>query len=148
MTITFEKDADVIVYAFEKIIAFAREHQYLFVANCVWRIAVVLGLEPGLICFIDNLESRKAIIDYREISEVPRDIARRVSPQELISDYIPDPLRRTRKGRINPLPRSKRSLKNARKDKRREEASISRNSINTRNLKEIRNKIIQNLSKE
>jgi hypothetical protein len=148
MTITFENDADVIVYAFEKIIACARERQYVFVANCVWWIAGVLGLDSGLICFIDNLESRKAIIDHRAISEVHRDMARGVSPQELISDYIPDLLKRTRKGRINLLPQSKKSLKKARKDKRREEADISRNLINTKKLMEIRAQIIQNLSNE
>jgi hypothetical protein len=33
MTITCENKPDVIVYAFEKIIFFARENQYLFVGN-------------------------------------------------------------------------------------------------------------------
>jgi hypothetical protein len=128
MTITFENDNDVIIYSFEKIIAFARNHQYLFVANCVWWIAGVLGLESGLTTYIDNLESRKAIVRNRVISETPRDIARGVSPENLTPNYIPDPLRRTRKGRINPLPQSKKSLKRARRNKRREEEKSAKHS--------------------
>jgi hypothetical protein len=79
MTITFENDSDVIVYALEKIVSFARENQYLFVANCVWWIAGIIGLDSGLTNFIDNLESRKRIDQPREISTTPRDIARSVS---------------------------------------------------------------------
>jgi hypothetical protein len=75
MTITFEKDADVIVYALEKIISFARENQYLFVANCTWWIAGKIGLDSGLTIYIDNLETRKRIGQNR-ISTTPRDIAR------------------------------------------------------------------------
>jgi hypothetical protein len=115
MTITFENDSDVIVYALEKIVAFARENQYLFVANCVWWISGVIGLDKGLINHSDNLEARKTVIQERAISAIPRDIARGVSPERQSSDYISDPLRRTRKGRINPTPQSKRQLKRARK---------------------------------
>jgi hypothetical protein len=115
MTLTFENDNDVIVFALEKIISFARENQYLFVANCIWWIAGVIGLEAGLINHIDNLESRRHIFKPREISSTPRDIARGVSPEESNDNYISDPLRRTRKGRINPTPNSKRQLKKARR---------------------------------
>jgi hypothetical protein len=55
MTITFESDSDVIVYTFEKIIAFARREHYLFVANCVWWQAGITGLDNGLTIYIDNL---------------------------------------------------------------------------------------------
>jgi hypothetical protein len=79
MTKTFASDADIIVYALEKIISFAREKQYLFVANCVWWIAGVIGLESGLITFIDNLESRKQAYHPQRVSTTPRDIARSVS---------------------------------------------------------------------
>jgi hypothetical protein len=138
LTITFENDSDVIVYALEKIISFARRNQYLFVANCVWWIAGVIGLDNGLIIFIDNLESRKKITTIRAISIVPRDIARGVSSRKQSSDYIPDPLMRTRKGRINPLPQSKKTLKKARKEKRRDEAQKSRSSIGAGKLEAIR----------
>jgi hypothetical protein len=59
MTITFETDSDVIVYALEKIVSFAKENQYLFVANCAWWIAGIIGLDSGLTTFIDNLEIRR-----------------------------------------------------------------------------------------
>jgi hypothetical protein len=58
MTITFENDNDVIVYALERIIAYARRSRQIFVAQCVWLIAPVIGLEEGLIIYIDNLQGR------------------------------------------------------------------------------------------
>jgi hypothetical protein len=79
MTITFESDSDIIVYALEKIISFARENQYLFVANCAWWLAGVIGLDSGLIIFIDCLETRKQAYQPREVSTTPRDIARSIS---------------------------------------------------------------------
>jgi len=76
MTITFESDSDVIVYALEKIISFARSNQLFFVASCVWWIASQVGLDSGLKTFIDNLEIRKRTNQTREVSTKPRDIAR------------------------------------------------------------------------
>jgi predicted DNA-binding helix-hairpin-helix protein len=58
MTITFENDNDVIVYALEKVIAYARRTQQIFVAQCVWWLASIIGLNQGLINYIDNLQSR------------------------------------------------------------------------------------------
>jgi hypothetical protein len=58
MTITFENYHDVIVYALEKIISHTRRTQQIFVAQCVWRLASIIGLEQGLIIHIDNLNSR------------------------------------------------------------------------------------------
>jgi hypothetical protein len=83
------------------------------VANCAWWIAGMIGL--------DSSKLGKEI-NYREVSEIPRDIAREVSPEDKPAEYIPDPLRRTRKGRINPLPQTKTQLKKARKAKRSQEA--------------------------
>jgi hypothetical protein len=114
MTITFETESEVIIYALGKIITFARETQYLFVANCVWWIAGVLELDPELRVFIDNSEIRNSISQTRIISTTPRDIARAVPIEDTSPDYKPDPLRKTRKGRVNPLPQSKKQLKKAR----------------------------------
>jgi len=104
MTITFENDSDVIVYALEKIVAFSRENQYLFVANCAWWIPGVIGLDEDLARYIDNLTLRGART-VREISMTPRDLTRNISveleKQSLASSfnkYDCDPLRRTRKG--------------------------------------------------
>jgi len=78
MTIGFENDSEVIVYALEKVIAFAQEHQYFFVANCAWWIASIIGLDNHLTRYIDRivLEQSKSCL---EISPEPRDIARDVS---------------------------------------------------------------------
>jgi hypothetical protein len=79
MTITFENDSDVIVYALEKIISFARKTNHLFVANCVWWIAGLIGLDSGLINYIDNLGERKrvqSILSERRISSTPKDLTR------------------------------------------------------------------------
>jgi len=58
MVITFENENDVVVYALEKIICYARKHQYIFVAQSVWWIACVIGLTDGLVIHIDNLRAR------------------------------------------------------------------------------------------
>jgi hypothetical protein len=58
MTITFENNNDVIVYALEKVIAYARRIQQIFAAQCVWWLASVIGLKQRLIVHIDNLRTR------------------------------------------------------------------------------------------
>jgi len=58
MTITFENDNDVIVYALEKIICYARDNRYIFIAQSVWWISSVIGLSEGLATHIDNLRVR------------------------------------------------------------------------------------------
>jgi hypothetical protein len=123
MTITFENDSDVIVYPLKKIISFARKNQYLFVANCAWFLAAITGLDEGLVIHIDNLVNRNKINNRREVSVSPRDIAREVSPDIPSSNYIADPLTRTRSGRIAPLPQTKSQRKKANKLKRLQEAA-------------------------
>jgi hypothetical protein len=91
MTITFESDSDVIIYVLEKIISFARENTYLLVANCIWWIAAVIGLDTWLITYIDNLEARKRISNYRPVSETPQHIARSVAQEKEPSDHTLDP---------------------------------------------------------
>jgi len=78
MTITFENDNDVIVYALEKVISYARNTQQIFVAQCVWWLASIIGLEQGLTSFIDNLQSRRKVV---VIPEEPEAVVRKtVSP--------------------------------------------------------------------
>jgi len=60
MSITFDNDNDLIVYALEKIISYARQYQYIFIAQSVWWLASIIGLEQGLIIHINNL---KRILD-------------------------------------------------------------------------------------
>jgi len=56
MKITFENISDVIVYALEKIVSSAKKNQYIFVALCVWWLVSIIGLQQGLITYIDNFE--------------------------------------------------------------------------------------------
>jgi len=117
MTLNFKDDSEVIIYALEKIISFAKQNQYFFVASCAWWIASVIGLDTGLTTHIDNLVRAEGC---RGISTTPRDIARDISVDPITREaiapekYITDPLRRTRKGRINPLPQTKKQLRKAR----------------------------------
>jgi hypothetical protein len=123
MTITFETDSDVIVYALEKIVSLARERQYLFVANCVWWIASVIGLEPELVIYIDNLEEHQPLAPVTEqLENIHPDRTAQVTSERAIStiprDQVEDQrrvlTRRTRSSnRINPLPQTKRQLKKA-----------------------------------
>jgi len=69
MTIFFESDSDIIVYALEKIIRFARSNQNIFLAQSVWWISSVIGLQSGLVIYIDNLQARS------ELVSVPNDLA-------------------------------------------------------------------------
>jgi hypothetical protein len=72
MPITFENDNDVIVYALEKVISYARRTQQIFAANCVWWLASIIGLESGLINYIDTLTGREEVRLQTETSTESR----------------------------------------------------------------------------
>jgi len=84
MTITFENDNDIIIYTLEKIGSYASKTQHIFVAQCVWLLASKIGLEQGLIGYIDNIHSRIEISNpthqnnkncssgYQGVSAIPR----------------------------------------------------------------------------
>jgi len=61
MSIIFEADNDVIIYAFEKIISYARENHYIFLAQSIWWISSIVGLQQGLVSHIDQLGVRTNI---------------------------------------------------------------------------------------
>jgi len=61
MTITFENDNDVIIYTLANIISYSRSNQYIFLAQCVWWLASVIGLQNGLVMHIDDLKIRTDI---------------------------------------------------------------------------------------
>jgi hypothetical protein len=58
MTVTFENENEIIVHALGKIIAYTRTTQRIFLAQCIWWLASAIGLEPGLVKYIDNLHGR------------------------------------------------------------------------------------------
>jgi hypothetical protein len=133
MTITFENDNDVIVYALEKIISHARRTQQIFVAQCVWWLASIIGLEQGLANYIDNIQSRidttvipeKVPSADRVVSPVPRDIQEEQRQDKILKEceeYLKDSRRlreiaalkatgKTLTGLINPTAISKKQLR-------------------------------------
>jgi hypothetical protein len=68
MTITFQNDIDIIVYALEKIISYTRRNQYIFLAQSIWWISSIIGLQQGLVDYINNLKRRSNIT----IQEAPQ----------------------------------------------------------------------------
>jgi hypothetical protein len=61
MTISYESNSDVMVYAFARIIAFSRSKAYIFAAHCVWWPASIIGFEQRLIIRIAYLRKREPI---------------------------------------------------------------------------------------
>jgi len=70
MPITFENDNDVIVYALEKVISYARHNKYIFLAQSVWWIVSIIGLQQELIDHIDHQRVRSEVRS-QEIRELP-----------------------------------------------------------------------------
>jgi len=62
MPITFQNDNDVTIYALEWVISHARRTQQIFVAQCVWWLASINGLEQGLVSHIDRLQAQEDTI--------------------------------------------------------------------------------------
>lgn len=58
---SFKTDNHIIVYAGEKIIAYARNSPQIFGAQCVWWLASVIWLEPGLILNSNKLPGRGTV---------------------------------------------------------------------------------------
>jgi hypothetical protein len=138
MTIIFENDNDIIVYALEKIISYARNSQQIFVAQCVWWLALIIGLEQGLVNYIDNIQSRSEISiipeevpDIKEfISPEPRDTQedeRRNRVLKGCEQFLMNSKRlrgvaklkssgKTKLGQINPLKASRKSLRVAKEE--------------------------------
>ena len=56
MSITFENEADIILWTLAKPLVTFQERQYLFAAQCIWWIGALLQLDPALRYFIDNRE--------------------------------------------------------------------------------------------
>jgi len=61
MTINFKNDDDVIVYVLEKIISYARDNQYIIVAQCVWWLASIIGIQERLVTHIDTLQVQRKL---------------------------------------------------------------------------------------
>jgi len=86
MTITFENDNNVIVYALEKIISFARDNQYIFLAQSIWWISSIIGLQPGFIIHIDNLKERSELRPELSIQQASSAESEKI--QTYYGDYL------------------------------------------------------------
>jgi len=127
MTITFEYDNDVIVYALEKIIAYARRTQHIFVAQCVWWLASIIGLEQGLVNYLDTLQSRE------EVSTAAEALSREIPCAEVDEDT--KGIRKPREESITPRhipgdPRTSAALDSVHLD-RRDQIQVSDSDINS-----------------
>jgi len=58
MSINFENNNDILVYALAQVIAYPGRTEQIVVARCTWWLASVWGLEEGLIVNIANLAGR------------------------------------------------------------------------------------------
>jgi len=56
MNITFEHEADALLWVFGKLISQFHQRQYLFAAQCIWWISALVGLQPALVYYLDNHE--------------------------------------------------------------------------------------------
>jgi hypothetical protein len=130
MTITFENDNNIIVYTLEKVIVYARRTQQIFVARCVWWLALIIGLDQGLVNYIDIIQSRVAVTVTSEETPVVVEASDGESiegQQDQILQECEAYLQHSRRlqeihqlknsgssksGRINPLKATKKSLKN------------------------------------
>jgi hypothetical protein len=61
MPITYDSDKDIIVYALEKIITYAWNIRYIFLAQSIWWISLVIAFQQGLVVHIDNLRLRRKV---------------------------------------------------------------------------------------
>jgi len=177
MTITSENDNDIIVYALEKVISYARDNQYIFLAQSIWWIASIIGLTKELVAHIDKLRKQpessrtsvavctnfstvhpariNQITEEREISATPRDLTEDQCTNQVLDRaerYIEESERlrkQLQQNKVNPFPQTKKQKKKARKSKRLQEARGSAEARGQiQRLRNIRNQVVQNLSRE
>jgi hypothetical protein len=131
MTITLENNNNIIIHALEKMIAFARDNNHLFAAQCVWWLASIMGLERELIILTNNLQFRVEVTvvpaEVADLSEkVPKSLNDDRQDKELkdSQEFLRDSRRlreltnlnssrKTKEGCVNQLASTKKSLRAA-----------------------------------
>jgi len=129
MMISFRNDNHVLVYALQRIMDHARRTQQIFVAQCVWWLVSIIGLEAGLINYIDNQSSRietivtsgklqgtaeKATTDTNELrqDQILEQLEKYPRESQRLRDIATlNSKGKTLTGRINPMPISKKPLR-------------------------------------
>jgi len=152
MTISFENDNDVIVYALEKVISYARRTQQIFVAQCIWKREYSAPSEEcSDILHPDRIQQ---ILLERAVSSTPRDLAEDQRLDQVLKEAeeclaTSKDIRSTwQRNRINPLPRTKKQLKKDRKVKRLQEENRKTEIEKNKRLQEIRATVIRDLSRD
>jgi hypothetical protein len=176
MTITFENDNDVIVYALENIISYARRIQLIFAEQRVWWLPSVIALEQGVVIHIDNIQSRAKVVvpsdgNWVGSEKVHPDRVHQISDECTVWAISSDPTEERQANKIleraknfldqseraentwqrsrdNPLPSIKKQLKKTRKIMRLQEAGKKREAEQNQRFSEIRAAVIQNPSEE
>jgi len=142
MPVTFENDNDIIVYALECVISHARRTQLIFVVQSVWWLASIIGLQQESVSHIDKLQEERKTTELqgekntipqeqlpREVSATPRDLAEGSRVDQLLdrteqylkeSKYLREIVAlktsgTTATGRINPLKKSNKYLRKAKR---------------------------------
>jgi hypothetical protein len=116
---TFNDDKDVIVYALAKVISYASRTQQIFMAQCVWWLALIIGLEERLVNHIENLHLRvKVTITSKEILADPTAASKEADkerPDEVLQEceaFLQDSrwLRRIARLKVSGIRRSNRII--------------------------------------
>jgi len=129
MPVTFENDNDIVVYALECVTAHAKRTHHIFVAQCVWWLASIIGLEQALVSHINKLQGHKDTTLQEqppwEVSATPRDLGEDQRIHQVLDNteqYLKKSRRlreiaelkisgRTTTGQINPIKKTKKSLR-------------------------------------
>jgi len=67
MTMSFKNNNNVIVYALEKVITYARINQHIFLAQSVWWISSIIGLQAEQVSNIDKLRLNHPAPEARNV---------------------------------------------------------------------------------
>jgi hypothetical protein len=156
----------------ERIVACGRENQYIFVANCFWGLASIIGLEQGLINHIDNLRKIKSpatlaessgtvhpdrihqILSERAVSSTARDLTedQRLDQEPEEAEKCLETSKSIRstwqQSRINPVPQTRNQLKKARMVERLQEGKRKAEVERNKRLEDILASVIKKLSRE
>jgi len=89
MTITFENNNDIICYALKKIISYARDNQYIFLAQSIWWVSSVIGLQQGRVVYIDNLRKHREASALSYEGPVNAAVSQQGSSQSIHETPIP-----------------------------------------------------------
>ena len=152
MPITFENENDIIVFPLERVISYARKTHQIFVAQCVWWLASIIGLEPGLIIHIDNLSKQDQLVSEEPTELVGDPVRPQPKREPLVPAFLPakihpdraDQISNTRE--VSTTPRD--LAEDQRLDQKNREARDKAEADRQERLRQIRDQVIEKLTKD